>query len=376
MKLEVLISLFENMGIDFYTGVPDSQLKSLCNYLINNYGISDKHIIASNEGNAVGLAAGYYLSTGKIPCVYMQNSGIGNIVNPVASLLNNKVYSIPCLFVIGWRGEPNVKDEPQHIFQGEITLNLLEIMDINYIVIDNKATKEDLESKVIEFKELLNEGKSVAFVIKKDALTYEEKVVYKNEYTMLREDAIRCITEVSKSDIIISTTGKTSRELFEIRENGGQSHKYDFLTVGSMGHTSSIALEIALNKKNKRVWCIDGDGSLLMHMGSMALIGAKSPRNYIHVIINNEAHESVGGQPTIAKSLNLENIALGCGYKAVYSVSEISELKMILCDIENIQGPILIEVKCAIGSRGDLGRPTRTPIENKEEFMQYLRECD
>ncbi len=242
----------------------------------------------------MALAAGYYLSTGNIPCVYLQNSGIGNIINPVASLLNDRVYGIPCIFIIGWRGEPGTKDEPQHSFQGQVTLKLLEVMDIAYMVIDKATTERDLADKLVEFKTLLDSGKSVAFVVKKGALFYDEKVEYKNENTTRREDIIRRITDIAGDDIIVSTTGKTSRELFEIREQKGKSHKYDFLTVGSMGHSSSIALGIALNKPNTRVWCIDGDGAALMHMGSMAVIAAKSPKNYIHVVINNCAHESVG----------------------------------------------------------------------------------
>lgn len=376
MDIKILINIIKSLNIDFYAGVPDSQLKPLCDYLVKNYGICDKHIIASNEGNAVALAAGYYLSTSKIPCVYMQNSGIGNIVNPVTSLLNKNIYSIPCLFIIGWRGEPGVKDEPQHVFQGEITLKLLEIMDIDYVIIDKDSSKEYLEEKIEKYREALNSGKSVALVVKKDGLKYEDNVIYKNNFTVLREEAIECITEISKNDIVISTTGKTSRELFEIRENKNKSHKNDFLTVGSMGHCSSIALGIALNKKNKRVWCIDGDGSVLMHMGAMALIGAKGPNNYVHVIINNEAHESVGGQPTIASSVSFEKIALGCGYKSTFTVYKIEDLKNVLHKIENVKGPILIEIKVAIGSRSNLGRPTRTPEENKKEFMEFLMERD
>ena len=370
------ISQIKILEMSFYTGVPDSQLKPLCNYLINTYGISNNHIIAANEGNAVALAAGYHLSTGKIPCVYLQNSGLGNIINPVASLLNDKVYGIPCVFVVGWRGEPNVHDEPQHVFQGEVTLKMLEVMDIAYMVIDKNSTENDLENKMTEFKSLLDVGKSVAFVVKKGGLSYDEKVKYKNVNSTLREEIIRQITDVAKEDIIVSTTGKTSRELFEIREQNGQPHKYDFLTVGSMGHSSSIALGTALNKPNTRVWCIDGDGAALMHMGAMAVIGAKSPNNYIHVIINNGAHESVGGQPTVADNINFGQIALGCGYKASYLATNLNELDDVLSGIEGKQGPIFIEVKSAIGSRDDLGRPTTTPTENKTAFMAYLRECD
>ncbi len=363
-----------DMGVSFYTGVPDSQLKPLCNYLMDEYSISDNHIIAANEGNAVALAAGHYLSTGNIPCVYLQNSGLGNIINPVASLLNDRVYGIPCIFVVGWRGEPGLKDEPQHDFQGEITLKLLDVMDIAYMVIDKDTNIEELQHKKSDFKVLLGAGKSVAFVIKKGGLTYEKKVYYKNKHTLLREQIIERIVDVANEDIIVSTTGKTSRELFEIRESKGQSHKYDFLTVGSMGHSSSIALGIALNKPNKRVWCIDGDGALLMHMGSMAIIATKSPKNYVHVVINNSAHESVGGMPTVADKMDLVQIALGCGYRYAYSVDKLDELNCVLEKLD--EGPVFIEVKSAIGSRADLGRPTTTPAENKEAFMSYLKECD
>ncbi|NLK22334.1 MAG: phosphonopyruvate decarboxylase [Epulopiscium sp.] len=373
MEVEAFLKVLKS---SFFAGVPDSQLKPLCDYLMNTYGISKNHIIAMNEGNAVALAAGYHLSTGKIPCVYLQNSGLGNIINPVASLLNDKVYGIPCVFVIGWRGEPDVHDEPQHVFQGEITLKTLETVNIEYLVLDKNTTELQLENKIDDFKMLLDQGKSVAFVVKKGGLTYDQSLEYKNSNTELREELIDTIIEAANEDIIVSTTGKTSREVFEIREKNKQSHQYDFLTVGSMGHSSTIALGIALNKPNTKIWCIDGDGAALMHMGAMALIGAKSPQNYIHVLINNGAHESVGGQPTVADHVNFGPIALGCGYKAVYKANDKQELKSILNKINNQPGPILIEVKSAIGSRDNLGRPTTTPIENKIAFMDYLKGCD
>ena len=239
---------------EFFTGVPDSQLKPLCNYLMDTYGISDKHIIAANEGNAVALAAGYHLATGKTPVVYMQNSGIGNIINPVASLMNDKVYGIPCVFIVGWRGEPGVKDEPQHIYQGEVTVKLLEDMDIRTFIISKDTTEDELNAKMAEFRELLGIGKQVAFVVRKGALECDAKVKYENANTMVREDIIRHITDVTGEDVIVSTTGKASRELFEIREAKGQPHGTDFLTVGSMGHSSSIALGIALQKPEKKIW--------------------------------------------------------------------------------------------------------------------------
>ena len=375
MQTTNFIEYLNGIDVDFFTGVPDSQLQPLCNYLIKSYGISKKHIIAANEGNAVAIAAGYHLSTGKISCVYLQNSGLGNVVNPIASLLNDNVYGIPSVFVVGWRGEPNVHDEPQHAYQGKITLELLELMDIAYMVLDNQTSEKEVEEKLSEFRQLLAKGKSVAFVVKKGGLSYNENIEYNNGNQLTREEIIQCITNAAKEDIVVSTTGKASRELFEIREQSGHSHKYDFLTVGSMGHSSSIALGVALNKPETRVWCIDGDGSILMHMGSMAVIGAISPRNYVHIVVNNSAHESVGGMPTVAETMNLVQVALGCGYKSAYTVDTHSDLCMILTDVGSQDGPAFIEVKSAIGARDDLGRPTNTPLENKLSFMTYLNQC-
>ena len=359
---------------DFFVGVPDSQLKPLCNYLMGTYGISNKHIIAANEGNAVGLAAGYHLATGKIPVVYLQNSGIGNIINPVASLLNNKVYGIPCIFIIGWRGEPGGHDEPQHIFQGAVTLKLLEDMEISSFVIDKQTTKQDVAKQIEAFEPLLAAGKSVAFVIKKGALEYDGKITYSNSNKMLREDVIRHIVAAAGNDIIVSTTGKTSRELFEIREANKQTHSHDFLTVGSMGHSSSIALGIALNKPGRRVWCIDGDGAALMHMGAMALIGSNKPNNLVHVIINNSAHESVGGMPTVAGKIDFIKIAEGCGYPYRMSACNFDELETALAQVKNTEELFFLEIKTAVGARDGLGRPTTTAKENKDNFMEYLHQ--
>ncbi len=367
--------LTEIIGADFYTGVPDSQLKALCDYLMGTYGIDpEHHVIAANEGNCTALAAGYHLATGKVPVVYMQNSGEGNIINPVASLLNDKVYAIPMIFIIGWRGEPGVHDEPQHIYQGEVTLKLLEDMEIAHFVIGKETTDEEVEEKMAEFRKILASGKDVAFVIRKGALTDAPKVEYKNEYQMSREEIIRHVTAVSGEDPIVSTTGKASRELFEIREANGQSHKYDFLTVGSMGHSSSIALGVALHKPDRKIWCVDGDGAVLMHMGSMAVLGANKPKNLVHVLINNGAHETVGGMPTVATSADLTAVAKACGYPYAVCVNSFEELDRELAAAKIRDELSLIEVKCSIGARADLGRPTTTAIENKENFMEYLKE--
>lgn len=365
----------EILGADFYTGVPDSQLKALCNYLMNTYGIDpEHHVIAANEGNCTALAAGYHLATGKVPVVYMQNSGEGNIINPVASLLNDKVYAIPVMFVIGWRGEPGIHDEPQHIYQGEVTVRLLEDMGIKTYILGKETTEEELREAMKDFESVLAEGKDVAFVIRKGALTYDGKVVYKNDNEMKREEIIRHIIQVSGEDPVVSTTGKASRELFELREAFGQSHKYDFLTVGSMGHSSSIALGIAAQKPDTKIWCIDGDGAVLMHMGAMAVLGSEHPGNMIHIVINNGAHETVGGMPTVAAGVDLPAVAKACGYPFAVSVDSFESLDSELKAAKARHALTLIEVKCAIGARDDLGRPTTTAKENKENFMECLKE--
>ena len=372
MKVENLLKI---IGSDFYCGVPDSQLKPLCDYLMLAYGISpEHHIIAANEGNCAAIAAGYHLATGKIPVVYLQNSGEGNIVNPVASLLSDKVYSVPEIFIIGWRGEPGVHDEPQHIFQGQITVKLLDDMEIKSFIVDSDTSDDEIAKTMEEYRGLLEKGKSVAFVIKKGALTTDSAMTYKkNDNKICREDAIRCITDASGDDPIVSTTGKISRELFELREASGQSHKYDFLTVGSMGHSSSIALGIALNKPKTRIWCIDGDGAAIMHMGALAVIGSISPQNLIHIVLNNGAHESVGGIPTVANDIDFASVAKACGYKSAVCVDTLYELDAELTAAKKRNSLSFIEVRCAIGSRADLGRPTTSASENKSIFADYLK---
>lgn len=371
MKVENLLKI---IGSDFYCGVPDSQLKPLCDYLMLTYGINSKHhLIAANEGNCVAIAAGYHLATGKIPVVYLQNSGEGNIINPVASLLNDKVYAIPMVFIIGWRGEPGVHDEPQHIYQGQVTVKLLDDMKIKSFIIGSETPEAEVEEVMGGYRGLLEKGKNVAFIIKKGALTTDAAITYKNDNGICREDAIRHIVNASGDDPIVSTTGKISRELFELREASGQSHKYDFLTVGSMGHSSSIALGIALNKPKTHIWCIDGDGAAIMHMGALAVIGSTAPQNLIHIVLNNGAHESVGGMPTVANDIDFASVAKACGYKSAVCVDTLDELDAELTTAKSRDFLSFIEVKCAIGSRADLGRPTTSAAENKSVFMNYLK---
>ena len=370
MKVEAFVGALHS---DFYTGVPDSQLKALCDYLVDYYGNSSNHMIAANEGNAVGLATGYYLSTGKIPVIYMQNSGIGNAINPIMSLTSTDVYGIPCIYVIGWRGEPGVHDEPQHVHQGKVTLQLLENIGIESFVVSKETTEEELEGIARRFSTILANGKSVAYVIKKGGLQYEGTTVYKNTYELKREKILECIVNYAVDDIIVSTTGKISRELFEIRERNRQDHSHDFLTVGSMGHSSSIALKIALEHPEKKVWCIDGDGAALMHMGSMAIIGNKKPSNLKHIIINNEAHETVGGMPTAGNSVDFVKVAEACGYCQTMSIEKAEVLDDGIKKIKHCEELALLEIKCSIGSRVDLGRPTTTPEQNKVAFMKFLK---
>ena len=368
------------IGASFFAGVPDSQLRALADYVTMTCGASgDRHRICADEGGACALAAGHYLATGDVPLVYLQNSGIGHIINPVASLMNEKVYAIPCIFVVGWRGEPGEHDEPQHIFQGERSEAMLEAAGITVKIIGKDTTADELERMMGELRPLLDRGKQVAFLVRKDALT-NEKIKYKNGNTMRRETILEILTQKmaehkATDDIIVSTTGKASRELFEIRERRGETHEKDFLTVGSMGHASMIALGIATEKKHRRVWIIDGDGAALMHMGAMAIIGTSGANNIVHLVINNGAHESVGGMPTAAGEINLPAVADACGYTKTYTADDEGALSSALDEIMssgNINGRIFIEAKAAIGARDDLGRPTTTPIQNKDSFMKFL----
>ena len=367
------IETLKSNGIDCFAGVPDSLLKNICAYITDN---CDAHhnIITANEGAAVGLAAGHYLATGKPACVYMQNSGEGNIINPLASLTDPEVYNIPVLLLIGWRGRPGVHDEPQHVKQGKVTTGLLNTMGVNFDVLSKDEDKA--EKQIAKAIEALNRKEVYALVIEKDTFdAYTLQNVEKNDLPLSREEAIQTVAAaLGEKDAIVSTTGMISRELFEYRTQMNQGHERDFLTVGSMGHASQIALGIALEKQDRRVWCFDGDGATIMHMGSMAIVASKAPKNYIHVVFNNGAHDSVGGQPTVGLHINLPAIAQAVGYKNVYSVETQDYLSELLNKVQSQEGPSLIEVKVKKGNRKELGRPTTTPIQNKVALMHFLAE--
>lgn len=376
MDAAVLLDACREAGIDFFTGVPDSQLKGLCDTLYARYGVAGaEHIVAANEGNAIGLCAGHYLATGRPALCYMQNSGLGNAVNPLASLMDGKVYGLPCLLVIGWRGEPGVHDEPQHVKQGEITLGQLELMDIPYFILDKTMDEAAFRAQFARLTEAMAQGRVAAMVVRKGALTCSARPDYQNGRAMTRETAAEVIVrEAGARDVFVSTTGKLSRELFEIRERLGQGHEKDFLTVGSMGHASSIALAVALARPDRRVWCLDGDGAALMHLGAMHVIGQRGPVNLLHVVINNAAHETVGGMPVCEGGLDVSAAARAAGYPAVYRADSPDTLAEALRSAQACGSLALVEVMCAGGARADLGRPTTTPRENRDALMRFIRE--
>ena len=376
IRPEFFIEKLRENGIDCFAGVPDSLLKNICAYITDHCDASH-NIITANEGAAVGLAAGHYLATGKPACVYMQNSGEGNIINPLASLTDPEVYNIPVLLLIGWRGRPGVHDEPQHVKQGKVTTGLLNTMGINFDVLSKDEDKAG--KQIAKAIEALSRKEVYALVIEKDTFdTYQLSTANSQlELTLSREEAIRTVAAaLGEKDCIVSTTGMISRELFEYRTAMNQGHERDFLTVGSMGHASQIALGIAMEKPDRRVWCFDGDGATIMHMGSMAIVASKQPGNYFHVVFNNGAHDSVGGQPTVGLNIDLPAVAKAVGYKHVVSVDNKEDLEKELSTLSShlstSGGPILLEVRVKKGNRKDLGRPTTTPIENKEALMQFL----
>ena len=451
IRPEFFIDTLGSYGIDFFVGVPDSLLKNFCAVL--SARLDSRHnIIAANEGGAVGLAAGHYLATGRPACVYMQNSGEGNAVNPLASLMDGDVYGLPALLVIGWRGEPGVKDEPQHAKQGKITLSLLDCLDIPYSVLsDDESVASDQISDALA---VVNAGGVYALVVRKGTFSAPEAdpaaepsavdnpSAAMNVPELSRESAIQAVAAaLGPQDIVVSTTGMISRELFEYRASAGMGHGHDFLTVGSMGHASQIALGIALERPDRRVCCFDGDGAVLMHMGSMAIVGQSGASNYVHIVFNNGAHDSVGGQPTVGLAVDLCAVARAVGYRSAVRVSTAAELRSALPGLlsgassgsgagsvagsvagpstggtagsvagpgdgssagsgalsgsgagpsagpgsegsaaasagssaSSVAGPAFLEIVVRKGNRPDLGRPTTTPVQNRDAFMDFLK---
>lgn len=372
LSVQRIFAQFRGKGISFYTGVPDSLLKDFCAYITDHTTDTD-HVVAANEGSAVALAAGHYLATGEKALVYMQNSGIGNAANPLLSLADPDVYGIPMIVMVGWRGEPGRPDEPQHVKQGRIMHRLIRAMEIPYTVLDDT---------VVDATGVLNEAcdwadkERTPYIILVRAGTFESYTLQtdrKSDYPLDREQAIKMIVDrLQCDDLVVSTTGKASRELFAYREARGDGHGNDFLTVGSMGHCSQIALGVALNRPDRHVYCIDGDGAVIMHMGGLGTIGQTGPRNFKHVVINNGAHDSVGGQPTAGFKIDLVAVSQASGYAFARRVETREELEVALGDLRNAAGPALLEIRVRIGARPDLGRPSRVPRQNRDSFMRHL----
>ena len=370
IKVEAFLSCLRASGVTFFTGVPDSLLKNFCAYVTDMCG--ESHVIAANEGGAVGLAAGHYLATGKPALVYMQNSGQGNAVNPLCSLADSDVYSIPMVLLVGWRGEPGVKDEPQHVKQGKVTLSLFETLGIpTEILPDDEVVALELTRKMVERAKA--ESRPVALVVRKGL--FAEYILQNKKpdiATLPREQAIEGVLRALPKDaVVVSTTGMISREVYETRERLGQDHSRDFLTVGSMGHASMIALGIAKAQPHRRVYCLDGDGASIMHLGNMAIVGQSGCSNLTHIVFNNAAHDSVGGQPTVGGAINLTSVATAIGY----DVQSLENALRLCASALNKNRPVFVEVKIAKGARKDLGRPKEPPQVNKALFMKTLADA-
>lgn len=359
-------------GVEFFTGVPDSLLKDLCS-CIAHMSRPGEHVIAANEGGALALAIGYHLATRKIPMVYLQNSGLGNIINPLLSLADKEVYSIPVVFVIGWRGEPGVHDEPQHKKQGRVMLPMLDAMEIPYSVVGSELNRAETILKEA-LAHVRKASAPFALVVQKGAFApFQAHRVGKNEFPLSREEAIQQVIDVlEERDVVVSTTGMPSREVYEYRLKKGHGHHRDFLTVGGMGHASQIAVGIALQKPERTVYCLDGDGAVLMHMGALPLNGTLKPRNFKHIVLNNGAHDSVGGQPTVALDIDMLNIGRAAAYEQVFRAQTKVELQSCLRDLKRSVGPNLLEIRVHCGARKDLGRPETSPIQNKDAFMGFM----
>lgn len=374
MKASRLLSQLENMGIDTIAGVPDSTLKQFCDG-VQTYQGKISHYVTVNEGAAVGVAIGSYLATGRPACVYMQNSGIGNAVNPLTSLANKDVYGVPMLFIVGWRGEPGVKDEPQHVFQGKVTCELFETLAVAYHVIDQNTADEEMDAVLKKAAETLAQGEQFAIIVKKGTFEKEEPFRWSNGNPMVREEVLGHILRALPRDaVIVSTTGKISRELYEQSDAICGGHENIFMTVGGMGHASMIALGIAEKRPDKKIVCIDGDGAALMHMGALPFIAARAPKNFYHIVINNMAHESVGAMPTGCQQTSFAGIAAASGYKRADQLETVEAVDGIGSLVKEEEGPALLEIPVSLGARSDLGRPKESARENRESFMKFLQD--
>ncbi|MCP6719465.1 MAG: phosphonopyruvate decarboxylase [Patescibacteria group bacterium] len=372
LKPQDLLNVLVENDFKFITGVPCSIFKSFLAVL--NDQSKAKHIIAVDEGEALSIATGYHLATSKTPVVYLQNSGLGSILDPLTSLLAKEVYNIPALLLISWRGEPDKDDEPQHLKIGRLTKQFLEILDIPYVVLPNNRV--EIENEIQKAKEYFRKTNlPYAIIIKKGTIEPCQIKEKTDIYHLGREESIKAIIDnLEDEQIIIAGTGKISRELFEYRKANKQNNKTDFYVIGSMGCAASIALGIALKETQKKIFILDGDGSVLMRMGTLATIGHYSPNNLYHIILDNNAHDSTGGQPTVSNTVDFSKIAEFCNYKSFKVITNKQELKNTLLNIKDMKGPVMLVVKVKKGSRKDLGRPGRNIIERKKLFMDFLNQ--
>ena len=367
--------IFQHHELTYFCGVPDSTFKDWMNFLDDNHPESLTNRIVTIERDAIGWAAGYYAATGKIGVVYLQNSGLGNIVNPVTSLLDPSIYNIPALLLVGWRGQPDLPDEPQHKKMGTITQELLQMLDIPFSILpDSPNEAERIIAEANEY--MATTRQPYALIIQKKTFEkYSKQKKTQKPYDMTREDALKILLDtVQEDDIVISTTGKTSREVFEHREAAGFGHQNDFLMVGSMGLASSFAAEIALQKPYHKVYLLDGDGALLMNAGVLSTIGYYAPANLFHVVVDNRAYDSTGGQPTTSSVVDFVQMALANNYKEAVAASSAGELRDVFGRLQHQSGPSMLVINVNSGARSDLGRPTTTPIENKLAFMNRWKE--
>ena len=372
LRCETIHRAFEAAGVSFYAGVPDSLLKHFCGYVASQVA-DESHIITPNEGNAVALAAGHYLATGRPALVYLQNSGQGNAVNPLASLAHREVYGIPMVLLIGWRGQPGVSDEPQHLPQGRFTPALLELLDIDYEVLAREEETAVAQIQRLVTSALENRG-PVALLVEKGSFAAHPFAPRPDDCPRERETAIQeLLAFCGDSDAVIATTGKSGRELYELRVAAGQDGASDFLSIGSMGHASHIALGYALAQPERRVFCLDGDGAVLMHMGALSTVGTRGPANLFHVVLNNGVHDSVGGQPTVGRDVDFAAMARSCGYRFAARVAGSESLSEALTELVEAGGPAFLDVEVRPGARADLGRPKTTPRERTEAFRKWTQ---
>ena len=371
------LDILRKNSIKFFTGVPDSLLKDFLGYLNDNSSYPS-HITAANEGNAIAMAIGSYIASSNVPLVYLQNSGLGNTINPLLSLADKAVYSIPIILLIGWRGKAGIKDEPQHFTQGLLTTKLLETINIPYLILNNKCSSKKV-NEIVEkaHYESLKNKQPFAILVEKDTFyKYIPKQKEKNFGNLMsREEALEiCVANLNNNDIVVSTTGMLSRELYEIRDKKNQGHSNDFLTVGGMGHANQIALGIALNKPDRNIYCFDGDGALLMHLGSLALNGFLKLKNYKHILFNNKVHDSVGGQATSSQNIIFKDLAKNSGYEFNHRTDNKNKLKNLLREIKENKKSSFLEIMIKKGARKDLSRPSSSPKENKNLLMKKINE--